>query len=157
MFSIKKVAMRLGIAAAAATLAVGVAAVPAQASVYGCPDSGYLCVWNYESFNYVNDGHGGIWTYNLHNGYNSCHVMPTSGIAGWTNGKVYNAASSMIINNSGTNNLATAVIHLYDSNACSGTDYSFIVGVTSGDIYFDARLANSGWNDRIGSFKASNN
>jgi len=145
---IKRIALALGLAL------VGVLgfALPAQAAVYGCPDSGWVCFYNYESFNTA----GGIHGRDLRVGYGTCRVLPTSGAPGWTNGKVYNAASSILINNSGPNNLPGNMhLQFFDSNACDvANDYWFVVPFGSGDVNTSMwRLANSGWNDRIGSFR----
>lgn len=141
---------------AAVALAVGMSAVPAQASVYNCPDGGWVCFWNYQSYNYQPDGHGGIYKFDLRYFYGDCQVMPTSGAAGWTNGKVYNAASSLLINNTGTNTLTNANVYFFDANNCSLSDYYFFVPIESGSLVGYPKLVNQGWNDRIGSFKIVN-
>jgi hypothetical protein len=124
-------------------------ASPAQASsAYGCPDGGYICFYNYESFNTA----GGI--YAAYAGpINTCRVLPTSGISGWTNGKVYNATSSILFNWTGQNVIARTIT-FYDASTCSDSDYKFASAVWPGVLDTDNyRLANIGWNDRIGSFK----
>jgi hypothetical protein len=139
---------RIAAIAAAVLIALGLTAVPAQASVYGCPDGMYVCVYNYQSFNTA----GGI--YVVPNSPNVCHVMPTSGVAGWTNGKVYNATSSILLNWSGTNTVQRNV-YFYDGNACSGTDYFFYEPINPRTVDTQMwRLTNwagTTWNDRIGS------
>jgi hypothetical protein len=117
-------------------------------SVSGCPDGGYICFYNYESFNAA----GGIYV-QYSGAANVCHVLPTSGISGWTNGKVYNATTSILLNWTGGNTVQRT-IYFYDSNACSGSDYYFASVVYPGDLQTQLyRLANFGWNDRIGSWK----
>ena len=133
----------------AIVLGVVVGAQPAQASVYGCPDGGYVCFYNYESFN----PNGGIYWWYHFTGAGNCHVMPTSGQAGWTNGKVYNATTSILLNWTGTNTLERT-IYYYDANTCSIDDYKFASVVYPGQLRTELwRLADIGWNDRIGSFK----
>jgi hypothetical protein len=130
--------------------AVGLGAAPASASVYQCQDGMHICFYNYESFNPA----GGI--YDQYVGpRNVCHVLPTGGIAGWTNGKVYNATTSILLNWTGSNTITTT-IYFFDSNACSiSSDYWFATTINPGQLNTTLyRLANSGWNDRIGSWKA---
>jgi hypothetical protein len=121
-------------------------------SVDGCPDGGYVCFYNYESFNAA----GGIYvqkdaTASIPAG--TCRVMPTSGISGWTNGKVYNATTSILLNWTGGNTVQRTITY-YDSNACSASDYHFASVVYPGQLQTQLyRLADIGWNDRIGSFK----
>lgn len=151
---------RLAVILSVLVLVLGVSAVPAQATVFGCPDAGWLCFYNYQSY----DTRGGIYGWNLRTGFGACHVLPTSGAPGWTAGKVYNAASSLLINNSGTNTLpGLKSIYFFDSNACNAsTDYFFVITFNSGDLTGIPVLANfkpdgpTGWNDRIGSFKIVN-
>lgn len=115
-------------------------------SVDGCPDSGYICFYNYESFNSA----GGIYV-QFSGPANTCHVLPTSGIAGWTNGKVYNATTSILYNWTGPNTVART-IYFYDNNTCTSTN--FVQTTFPGQLNTeDWRLANIGWNDRIGSWK----
>lgn len=140
---------RLVSALAALALIVGGvigSASPALATVYGCPDSGYICFYNYESFNAA----GGIYVQDS-GPRNVCHTLPTSGIAGWTNGKVYNAASSILYNWTGTN-VVQRTVYMYDNNNCTSTNFVHIIypGELRTDDY---RLANTGWNDRVGSWK----
>ena len=123
-------------------------AAPAQASVYGCPDGMYICFYNYESFNTA----GGIYA-QYSGALNVCHVLPTSGVSGWTNGKVYNASSSILLNWAGSNTVQRT-IYFFDSNACSASDYQFASTAYPGQLNTTLyRLANIGWNDRIGSWK----
>lgn len=125
---------------------LAVTASPAMASVDGCPDSGYICFYNYESFNAA----GGIYVQG-NAPVNSCRVMPVSGIAGWTNGKVYNATTSILLNWTGPNTIQRTITY-YDNNVCTGANFVSVVypGQLQTQLW---RLADIGWNDRIGSFK----
>jgi hypothetical protein len=145
---IKRLMVALAATLALALGAVGLAATPAFASAYGCPDGGYICFYNYESFNAA----GGIYP-QWSGAANVCHVLPTSGVSGWTNGKVYNATTSILLNWTGGNTVQRT-IYFYDSNACSPSDYFFTSVVYPGDLQTQLyQLANFGWNDRIGSWK----
>lgn len=142
---------RLFAALAALVLALGgslAVATPAQAAVFGCPDGGYICFYNYESYNAA----GGIYVWYQGTGVGNCHVLPTSGQVGWTNGKVYNATTSILFNWTG-DNLIQRQITFYDANTCSNSDYKFAAVVYPGQLTGYPRLADFGWNDRIGSFK----
>jgi hypothetical protein len=143
------------IAAVAAALAIlagiGVAGSPAQASsAYGCPEGGYVCFYNYESFNAA----GGIYVQKdatTSIPANTCRVMPISGVAGWTNGKVYNATTSILLNWSGSN-VIQRTIYYYDNNSCTADAFASVVypGQIQTQLY---ALRTIGWNDRIGSWK----
>lgn len=126
---------------------------PAEAAVtyHGCPGNMTVCFYNYQSFNEA----GGIYVGGRTPGV--CYVLPTAGVAGWTNGKVYNASSSILLNWSG--NSVQHNVFFYDSNACSGSDYYFFEPVNPGIINTNMwRLnpwAGVNWNDRVGSFMIS--
>lgn len=128
-------------------LGLGLTAGAAFASVDGCPDSGGICFYNWENF----DTRGGIYT-QTQAPINSCRVLPVSGVAGWTNGKVYNATTSILLNWTG-GNTAQRTIYWYDNNACTGAN--FVSVVYPGQLYQlpALRLVGDNWNDRIGSFK----
>lgn len=145
-----------------AVLFVGFAlpAAPAQASsVYGCGD-GWICFYNYESFNSA----GGVWGHRIagSGNWNTCITMPSSGIAGWTGGTTYNAASSIFINNTGTNTIEV-YSHFWDGYNCSGQQ---MFGEWTAPNSLETgmwRLANystypsGNANDRIGSFMVNTN
>lgn len=135
-------------AAASAALAPArvTQAAPAQTeSVDGCPDSGGICFYNWENF----DARGGIYV-QTPAPIGACRVMPTSGIAGWTNGKVYNATTSILLNWTG-GNTAQRTLTYYDNNVCTGASFASVV--YPGQLYQLPALRTIGWNDRIGSWK----
>lgn len=144
---IKKIALTLALALAGV---LGFA-LPAQASVSGCPDAGWVCFYNYESFNAA----GGIHGRDLRVGYGTCRQLPTSGTAVWTGGRVSNAASSLLINNTGPNNLPGEMqLFLYDNASCTSANGYTVIQFGSGELETNYwRLANWGWNDRISSFR----
>lgn len=148
---IKRIGGALAATLGALALMLGLAATPAFATVYGCPDAGWVCFYNYESFNSA----GGIHGRDLRVGYETCRVLPTSGTAVWTNGRVANAASSLLINNTGANSLpGTMQLFLYNSNNCTSAAGYFVIQFQSGDLVTDYwRLANWGWNDQFESFR----
>ena len=129
-----------------AALAFASPARASAASVDGCPDGMYICFYNYESFNSA----GGIYA-QYSGAANVCHTLPTSGISGWTNGKVYNASSSILYNWTGANTVQRT-IYMYDNNNCTSTN--FVNAASPGQVNTsDARLVTIGWNDRVGSWK----
>lgn len=133
-------------ATAAPVTATPITAASVDGSVDGCPDGGHICFYNYESFNAA----GGIWVQG-NAPVGTCRVMPTSGIAGWTNGKVYNATTSILLNWTGTNTIQRTITY-YDNNVCTGASFASVVypGQLQTQLY---ALRTIGWNDRIGSFK----
>lgn len=135
-----------GTAAASPAPAQAAQAAPVQTeSVDGCPDSGGICFYNWENF----DARGGIYV-QTQGPIGACRVMPTSGIAGWTNGKVYNATTSILLNWTG-GNTAQRTITYYDNNVCTGASFASVV--YPGQLYQLPALRTIGWNDRIGSIK----
>lgn len=142
---IKKTVSLLAAIGAALVLAVGLGATPAFASVDGCPDSGGICFYNWENF----DTRGGIYV-QTPAPIGTCRVMPVSGVAGWTNGKVYNATTSILLNWTGPNTIQRTITY-YDNNVCTGDAFASVV--YPGQLYQLPALRTIGWNDRIGSFK----
>lgn len=149
---------RLLAAIAVSLLAIFGYAAPAQAAIYECPDQGYICFYNYGSF--IRTGtYPGIYVADMFPpSYGTCRNLPTSGVSGWPNGgDVYNNASSLIVNNSGSNNLAgTQETFFYDGANCPSSETPFEVlthAVTSPTYVTISQLSDFGWGNRIGSYK----
>lgn len=152
---------RMFLAALVATImgAVGLA-VPAQASSYAQCGDGWICFYNYESFNTA----GGVWGHRIYGAgnWNTCITMPSSGLAVWPGGTAYNKATSIVINNGG--NSLEIHAHFYDGYDCTGWPQMFGEYTLPTELDLDMwRLANysaypsGNANDRIGSFKLNGN
>jgi hypothetical protein len=162
MMNIKRAVMALGAALAVFLVTIGVGATPAQASsVYGCGDR-WICFYNYTNWNSA----GGSWGIRIYNdgvhsyAWNRCITMPTSGTS-FTNGTAYNAATSILVNNSGTNTLESYA-RFYDGNDCDPAELMLTIGTDPNTLNLNfpnlsnvAAFPSGGGtvNDRIGSFK----
>lgn len=125
---------------------LGFGITPAHASVFGCPDNMYVCL--YENTNFT----GGL---AVHFGgpTSYCWDLPRSGDPTWPNGSVGNNASSLILNWTGTGNKVQEDIIFYDDWQCKTPSVSFQLTMVPGQLQQIANLFNMGWGNRISSVR----
>ena len=130
-------------------------AAPAQASINGCADGGYVCFYNWYNFN----PGGGFYQVSMHGPYGTCHNLPLSGVSGWPGGKVYDTATSLIVNNSGTNSVpGRSGINFFEwANCNTGGQFFTIVfnsccGGTAPTFVLEPDLTSNNFSDTIGSW-----
>jgi hypothetical protein len=135
-------------------------ATPASASINGCPDGGYVCFWNW--INYQTGG-GGPYVQSMHGALGTCHNLPLSGVAGWPSGKVYDTATSIIINNSGTNSIpGRNAIQFFEWANCNfgGANFSSVFYCCTSSptfkLYPNLNSNPGGFGDTIGSWNVIN-
>lgn len=148
---IKKIMVML----AAIIAMIGISAVPAQASSYQLCGDGWICFYNYTNHNTA----GGVWGKRITDSWNTCITMPTSGTS-FTNGTAYNAATSIVINNEGTNTIENYA-RFFDGNDCFSGELMLTTRTDPHELNISltnlANIASYPWgggtvNDRIGSF-----
>lgn len=142
---------------AAFTIGTGVVALapPASASSYQLCGDGWICFYNYTNHNTA----GGVWGKRIYDNYGNCNTMPTSGTS-FTNGTAYNAATSIVVNNTPNPNALEIYVRYYDGNDCFSGELMLTQQVYPGLDISKTNLANIAsfpWgggtvNDRIGSY-----
>lgn len=152
---IKKVLAMLAAVIASVGLVLA-GATPALASSYQLCGDGWICFYNYTNHNTA----GGVWGHRIYDSsYGNCITMPTSGTS-FTNGTAYNAATSIVVNNSPNPNALEIYVRYYDGNDCYNPEQMLVQHVYPGLDISKTNLANiaafpSGGgtvNDRIGSY-----